>query len=95
MLAKQPGVDGLLPVLMLMVPVVSDPLIDTVPPAPSNEPGPEERLGDGPVKARWLGICSTALPLNISLVTVICEAVMAPLNDDVPDTLRSRSVVVP
>ena len=90
---KQTGA-GLLPLLILIVPAVSEPLIDDVPPFPSTEllvarPGVE------PVKLMWLGISSEALPLRISRVAVICEAVIGPLNDEAPDTVTSRMVVEP
>lgn len=91
--AKHPAT-VLLPVLMLMFPEVSDPLIEAVPPFPSTAPL-TVRVGDGPVKLIWFGTCSIALPLRIKRVTVICEAVIAPLNDDVPATLRSAKVVLP
>ena len=94
MRTKQPAA-GLAPVLILIVPVVSDPLIDVVPPLPRTALLILARLGAGPVKAMWLGICSLALPLRIRLVTVICDAVTAPLNEEVPATFRSRNVVLP
>ena len=46
---KQPAV-GPPPVLIFMVPVVSEPLIDAVPPLPSTALLIDERFGDGPVK---------------------------------------------
>lgn len=89
----QPAV-GLLPVLMLTVPEVSDPLIEADPPLPSAL-ALMSRLGDGPVKLMWFGITRVALPLKIKRVAVISEAVMAPLKVEAPETLRSRMVVDP
>lgn len=91
--AKQPAV-GLLPVLILIVPDVSEPLIDTVPPLPRTL-AVIERLGDGPVKLMWFGTESTALPLKIKRVTESCETVTGPLKVAEPETDKSRMVVLP
>lgn len=91
--AKHPAVVPL-PVLMLIVPDVSDPLTEAEPPRPSTALL-IVRLGDGPVKPMWFGTCRVALPLRMRLVTVICEAVSAPPNDAAPATFKSRKVVLP
>src|SRR5690606_14452345 len=93
MRTKQPAL-GLLPVLILTVPDVSETLTEADPPTPSM-PALMLRLGAGPVKLRWLGTCKLALPFITRRETVICEAVIAPLNDEAPDTLRLRMLVSP
>src|SRR4051812_26182748 len=85
-LTKQPAT-VLVPVLMVTEPAVSDPLSDVEPPFP-NTALLATRLGDEPVKLMWLGTSSVALPLKIKWVTVICDAVTAPLNDETPATFR-------
>lgn len=75
------AIEGALPVLIVIVPVVSDPLTDIDPPEPSSALEVIDRFGDEPVKLMWFGISSTALPLMISLLTVICDAVTVPLKD--------------
>ena len=93
MRAKQPAC-GLLPVLMFIVPVVSEPLTEAEPPLPSTDEV-IDRLGDGPVKLMWFGISSEALPLKISRLAVICDAFMAPLKFELPATVRFRKLVSP
>ena len=85
---------GPLPVLMLTVPEVSKPFTEADPPPPK-APAIMLRPGVGPLKRMWFGISSEALPLRTSRDTVICEAVMAPLKVELPETDRSRKVVEP
>src|SRR2546421_12085290 len=82
MVAKQPA-GGELPVLIVMLPEVSDPLSDTVPPPPVALP--RLMLGVGPPAKMWW--VRARSPFSVRPPVVIDAAVSGPLKLLAPVTL--------